>query len=185
MLLKEPISPLFAYTNRRPCLTERKRIFFYSPWAKDYMRDEKRCVTCASKQLHKIFNAYCEICFHEIAFYSLLLLCKECHIMFQTFSFWERAGKKSSRIYDKLMYTDSKQSKKWHWEILKLFQSSILNAQISLKLKCFAWVTITLCRCSGQGYKRITSGMDMNFFIHLTPLKPNASRNKNFEAQNS
>ena len=90
--------------------------------------------------------------------------------------------KKSSCIYDNLMYTDSKQSKKWHWEILKLFQSSILNAQISLKLKCFAWVTITLCRCSGQGYKRITSGMDMNFFIHLTPLKPNASRNKNFEA---
>ena len=58
--------------------------------------------------------------------------------MFQTFSFWERAGKKSSRIYDKLMYTDSKQSKKPHWEILKLFLFSILNAQISLKLKCFA-----------------------------------------------
>ena len=47
--------------------------------------------------------------------------------MFQTFSFWERAGKKSSRIYDKLMYTDSKQSKKPHWEILKLFLFSILN----------------------------------------------------------
>ena len=46
--------------------------------------------------------------------------------------------KKSSSIYDNLMYTDIKQSKKRHWEILKIFQSSILNAQISLKLKCFA-----------------------------------------------
>ena len=27
---------------------------FYSPWAKCCMRNEKRCVTCASKQLHNI-----------------------------------------------------------------------------------------------------------------------------------
>ena len=77
--------------------------------------------------------------------------------------------KKSSRIYDKLMYTDSKQSKKRHWEILKLFLFSILNAQISLKLKCFAWVIITSCRSSRQGYKHITSGIDMNFFYSSHP----------------
>ena len=79
--------------------------------------------------------------------------------------------KKSSRIYDKLMYTDSKQSKKRHWEILKLFLFSILNAQISLKLKCFAWVTITSCRSSRQGYKHITSGIDMNFFYSSHTLE--------------
>ena len=69
LLLKEPISPLFAYTHGRPGLTERKRTdICNSPWAKGHMRNEKRCFTCASKQLHKIFNRYCEICFNENAF---------------------------------------------------------------------------------------------------------------------
>ena len=140
-----------------------------SPWAKGHMRNEKRCFTCASKQLHKIFNTYCEICFNENAFNPFYSYAKSVIVCSRhLFSGGERE-KKSSCIYDKLIYTDSKQSKKRHWEIFKLFQSSILNGQISLKLKCFAWVAITLCRCSRQGYKRITSGMIWIFLIHLTP----------------
>ena len=32
----------------------KKTDVFYSPWAKCYMRNEKRCFTCESKQLHNI-----------------------------------------------------------------------------------------------------------------------------------
>ena len=68
LLLKEPISPLFAYTHGRPGLTERKRIFVT-------LHEQKATCETKSDALHvqvnsyiKFFNAYCEICFHEIAF---------------------------------------------------------------------------------------------------------------------
>ena len=169
LLLKEPISPLFAYTHGRPGLTERKRIFVT-------LHEQKATCVTKSDALHVQVNSYIKFLTHIAKyvlmkmlfnpFYSyakIVIVCSR-HL----FSGGEQE-KKSSCIYDKLIYTDSKQSKKRHWEIFKLFQSSELNGQISLKLKCFAWVAITLCRCSRQGYKRITSGMIWIFFIHLTP----------------
>ena len=169
LLLKEPISLLFAYTHGRPGLTERKRIFVT-------LHEQKATCVTKSDALHVQVNSYIKFLTHIAKyvlmkmlfnpFYSyakIVIVCSR-HL----FSGGERE-KKSSCIYHKLIYTDSKQSKKRHWEIFKLFQSSELNGQISLKLKCFAWVAITLCRCSRQGYKRITSGMIWIFFIHLTP----------------
>ena len=41
----------------------KKTDVFYSPWAKCCMRNEKRCFTCASKQLHNIYVG--KFLFHE------------------------------------------------------------------------------------------------------------------------